>query len=92
LISKLRTGHCNLNYILFKTGRHENGLCETCLVPETIKHFLFECIDHQESQLSLAAELREFNSPITLKEVLNNTQYIPYIIRIIKEAGSYSTL
>jgi ribonuclease HI len=92
LISKLRLGHCNLNQILFRTNRHENGFCDTCLIPETIHHFLFDCIDHVESQLSLANYLQEFDLPFTLNEVLNNPSCIPLIINIIKEAGSYSTL
>jgi ribonuclease HI len=92
VITKLRLGHCRLNHILFKTNQHENGLCATCLTPETIHHFLFDCLGHQTSQLALSEKIKDLNNVFNIKEILNEPIYIPFIIDIIKEAGKVSTM
>jgi len=42
-LTRLRLGKCRLNNNLHKIRRHENGLCDTCKVPETVQHFLLDC-------------------------------------------------
>jgi hypothetical protein len=43
IITRLRLGKCLLNMYLFRIGRHNTGLCDICLQPETVQHFLLEC-------------------------------------------------
>lgn len=45
LITQLRTGHIALNAYLFRIGKNDTNICARCQdAPETVHHFLFECI------------------------------------------------
>ena len=43
LVHQIRLGKCRLNYYLHDINCHENGLCDSCQVSETIEHYLLEC-------------------------------------------------
>ena len=47
-------GKCLLNDILHLIKKHPVGLCEFCHYPETVPHYLLECIDLQEKWLVLS--------------------------------------
>ena len=38
-LTRIRLGTAKVNSILFRIGRHANGLCDTCGITETVKHF-----------------------------------------------------
>ena len=42
-ITRLRLGCCGLNLYLRKIGKHQNGLCDSCNLPESVEHFLLNC-------------------------------------------------
>jgi hypothetical protein len=44
LLAQLRTGHCRLNYYLWRFKKSESAKCEKCgYEKETVEHFLLEC-------------------------------------------------
>ena len=55
--------------------KHNDGLCGTCKVPETIEHYLMSC---RESEIY--EELKAFcdrkDSPFDIKTILNNRDAI----------------
>lgn len=42
-LTRLRLGHCRLWARLLLVGKHPNGLCTRCRVPETMSHVLLDC-------------------------------------------------
>jgi ribonuclease HI len=51
VITRLRLGKCRLNYYLHKIGKHPDGKCSTCNVPETIEHYLLYCKNEVTEQV-----------------------------------------
>ncbi len=43
IFTHLRTGHSNLNHTLHIIGKHNTGLCDVCLIEETVEHVLKKC-------------------------------------------------
>ncbi len=43
MFTHLRTGHSNLNHTLHIIGKHNTGLCDVCLLEETVEHVLKKC-------------------------------------------------
>ena len=41
--NRLQFGRCLLNAYLQQIDRHATGFCDTCGVPETVKHYVMEC-------------------------------------------------
>lgn len=46
----LLCGHSQLNYHLSKINNNKSQLCLTCKVPETMEHFLFDCLTYKEEK------------------------------------------
>ncbi|KAK7877514.1 hypothetical protein WMY93_031782 [Mugilogobius chulae] len=42
-LTRLRLGHCGLASGLFLIGKHADGCCECCGVPETVAHVVMRC-------------------------------------------------
>ena len=49
-IYRPRSGHNLLNSHLHRTGLHNSGLCDFCGELETVKHYLSDCLKHQQYQ------------------------------------------
>jgi ribonuclease HI/exonuclease III len=70
-LSRLRLGKCRLNYYLYKMKRHEDGLCSTCKVPETIEHYLMSCRESEiGEEIKVCCEINKIN--FELKSILTN--------------------
>ena len=63
IIMKLRTEYINLNHYLHHIHYHADGNCEHCGVPETVSHFLLDCIGYKKS---LALSLNRKNVDFTV--------------------------
>ena len=70
LITRLRLGKCCLNHYLFKINCHPTGLCSTCMVPETIEHFLFYCTNSNLCRV-LRSECTKLTVGMDLRSVLS---------------------
>jgi hypothetical protein len=57
--SRLRFGHTGLNASLWMIGRHETGLCDDCLVVETVEHVLIFCERYGLDRVRLCERVRE---------------------------------
>jgi len=79
VISRLRLHSCFLNKYLLKIGLHQTGLCETCLVPETVDHFLFHCNKHKELSILLLGSASALGHSTSLNIVLSLEPYMSII-------------
>ena len=70
LITKLQTGHTNLNNHLNKLKRHTTGNWPHCKQPETTEHALIHCTHYQTHRTTLQTTL-SLNKVPTLDEILN---------------------
>src|SRR5271157_3005731 len=55
IITRLRLGHCHLNYYLYKIDCHDTGLCDSCHVPQTLEHHFLFC----DAQIYLITKLKQ---------------------------------
>jgi len=57
VMSRMRIGHVGLNHYLNRFGMSVTDLCDTCMVEETIDHFLIDCRKYMEARGKLRSTL-----------------------------------
>jgi ribonuclease HI len=82
-IFRLKTGHCLLNSHLHKIGLHVSGLCEFCEEPETVKHFVLECLEFQQYQEAIIQFCHKYNIKITIENILSNKSCYPILYEYV---------
>ena len=89
IIYRLRTGHNRLNMHLHKIGLHNSGLCDFCEEPETVKHYLLDCLKFQHFQEYLVDFAMKNNIKLTIESILKNRDMFPiiydYVIKTQRE-------
>ena len=89
ILYRLRTGHNRLNMHLHKIGLHNSGLCDFCEEPETVKHYLLDCLKYQQYQENLIDFANKNNVKLTIESILNNRDMFPliydYVLKTKKE-------
>lgn len=78
LTFRLRSGYSLLNHNLFIMNKHPTGLCSTCHKPETVTHFLTECITPLVKKLKTKCQALDIN--FKTGNILNNQQLIKIIL------------
>ena len=74
--ARLRVGHAELNAYLNRFGQRDSPMCPGCRVPETIRHYILECRNYEDSRRTLVTNLRrEGVVEITLKTILGGGNY-----------------
>lgn len=94
-LSRLRLGHCALNSYLHLIGKHLDGLCEGCGVPETVTHVLMECVRFRGFRHILYSELFKLGvTNVTLPALLglSNPKVTSSLVRFLKASGLYVRL
>ena len=81
-IGRLRLGVSLTNQRLHKLGKHPNGLCDTCLVPDTIDHLLLHCKRQNISSL-LQNQCNIYKYEFNLKTLLETGIIQPTVYRLI---------
>ena len=82
-IYRLRTGHNRLNMHLHKIGLHNSGLCELCEEPESVKHYLLDCLKFQHFQENLVDFAMKKNIKLTIESILKNWDMFPIIYEYV---------
>ena len=89
IIYRLKTGHNRLNMHLHKLGLHDSGLCDFCEEPETVKHYLLDCLKYQHYQENLVDFANKNNVKLTIESILKNRDMFPliydYVLKTKKE-------
>ena len=52
IIKRLRVGHCRLTHICLMSG-DDQPVCESCILPLTVKHILVDCRNLRDTRLKL---------------------------------------
>ncbi len=97
IFTHLRTGHSNLNHNLHIIGKHNTGLCDVCLIEETVEHVLKKCKAYNKERRILKEELQavgcqEFTITSILNDGPNSGKQIKAVIRFIKNSGLYNRI
>jgi len=79
VITRLRLGKCQLNAYLYQIGKHADGLCVTCSKPETVLHFLIECLNNVVCS-AVHAACSKYNLYPTLDIILSDSRLHNVII------------
>jgi ribonuclease HI len=82
-IFRLKTGHCLLNSHLHRIGLHDSGFCEFCNEPETVKHYLLDCLNYQNYQEEIISYAHKYNILISIESILNNKTMYPVIYNYV---------
>ena len=77
ILYRLKTGHNRLNMHLHKIGLHNSGLCDFCKEPETVKHYLLDCLKYQHLQENLIDFAMKNNIKLTIESLLKNRNIFP---------------
>jgi len=77
--NRLQFGRCLLNAYLQQIDRHATGFCNTCGVPETVKHYVMECNNDVTREVQAFCQIR--NHEHNLANVLSNGEIIRLICR-----------
>jgi ribonuclease HI len=80
LAHRLRLGRCGLNAYLHQMKLHPTGLCESCLKPETVAHFLLECTG--EVATAVKRKCARLGVALTISDVLGNTEIIEVVTKV----------
>ena len=74
---------------LHKLGLHNSGLCDFCEEPETVKHYLLDCLKYQQYQENLIDFAVKNNIKLTIESILKNRDMFPliydYVLKTKKE-------
>ena len=71
-ITRLRFNKSLLGETQFKFKKKDNPLCDVCSVKEDVSHFLLDCSDHVDLQVTRNDELILMGITPTLKSILGN--------------------
>lgn len=63
LVTQLRTGHIPLYHYLASQNMRTDSSCKCGSSPETVEHFLFHCVIHNEQRQELCCKLDELDIP-----------------------------
>jgi ribonuclease HI len=77
--ARFRLGYLRLNHFLYKRRLHETGHCDSCGVPETINHFLFDCNNEIAKNLTQWCHQSGINPSI--HDILNSVTVIHKIYK-----------
>lgn len=75
IITRLRLHCCRLNMYLKKINLHPTGLCDVCLVPESVEHMILEC----KKTNSLTVKLKHIAGMLGVDLTLSNALTIPQL-------------
>ncbi len=78
-------------------GNHNTGLCDVCLIEETVEHVLKKCKAYKKERRILKEELQavgcqEFTITSLLNDGPNSGKQIKAVIRFIKNSGLYNRI
>ena len=86
VMTRLRLGHCGLAWDLAKMGKHEDGMCATCVKQQTVKHIFMECSRYkQERKMLYATVLNLGAKSISMKSLLNPTKNQARTVKAVLE-------
>ncbi|KAE9394284.1 hypothetical protein BT96DRAFT_749479, partial [Gymnopus androsaceus JB14] len=88
ILMQLCTGHAPLQKHLYAIHRADEPTCPCCKQhPETVYHFLMECLAHKNSQDCLRRRIRQRN--FTYSALLTTVESLRDFFQYINETGRF---
>uniref|UniRef100_A0A8C2KZI6 Uncharacterized protein n=1 Tax=Cyprinus carpio TaxID=7962 RepID=A0A8C2KZI6_CYPCA len=94
ILTRLRLGHCALNFGLARVGKHPDGRCR-CGQEETVNHVIMECSNHHTARRHMISELLECGvSNISVQTILNPKDYesTKIFMKFLHKTGLYARI
>jgi hypothetical protein len=95
LAVQLRIGHIPLNGYLKRIGKVNTDNCTECNkeheddpIPETVKHFLFECPAHTRHRRKLRTKIGR--SRFNLSKIMSDTDHLKALADYVQETGRFN--
>ena len=85
-IFRLCTGHCKFNH-LSRIGRHPDGLCRQCEIPETVEHMIEVCPKYLTARKRLKLALNQLDISFHSLEILRSTAAAKLVETFVRESG-----
>ena len=85
-LTRIRFGHTLLNQHLHLMGLHPDGLCDICMVTESVSHFLLDCIQYQNLQEPIINYCINKNIPINIYNILTNENLLDLVWAFVVES------
>ena len=83
IATRLRFRKCKLIHYLQIIGKHNDGNCDICRVPETVEHFIMHCRQNKTLIEKLNVYRRTLGNEVTLADSLKNKTMLNIIIDFI---------
>jgi hypothetical protein len=77
-ITRLRFGKTRLNENMKKIGLHQDGMCNTCKVTESVEHYVMECQESRIRDKVKDACIRT-NTPFEIQKILAHNDILDVI-------------
>jgi len=90
ILHQLRLGKCKLNFYKFEINKHETGLCDFCMVFETIEHYLIDCKRYTKERKKLFSRLNV--KQMCLQSLLGKEDHLQPVMAFIKATDKYYIL
>ena len=83
VLFRIWTGHCRLNYHLFRLQLHNSGNCNYCDERETTMHYIMHCKLYDEHRLSLRRAVSNCGVQWCYASILTDPKTLPYVTEYI---------
>ena len=89
LLTRLRTGHVQLNAYLHRFNLSETDQCSFCQEVESIEHYLLKCYKYSASRMLLEHEINKAGGEMTLSCLLGGDSHGKKQFKILKATVNY---
>ena len=86
---RLRFGVARLNHFMYIIGKHPTGMCATCMVRETVEHYLLHCDMFEDERKLMKTEVNQKELNIY---VLLQPRNIHIVLKYVKRTNRFRLL
>jgi len=83
IITRLRFQKCNMNAYLHIIGKHADGNCDICHVPETVEHFILHCKKNRTLIDNLTKSTKQLKISLETDDILKNKETLDIVVDYI---------
>jgi len=87
IIFRLQTWHNSLNFYLHRNGLYSDGLCTECRSPETVKHFLLQCLKYTYQRSKLKHATDKLHIDFNLQSLLRSEAPAVHVLAYVHDTN-----
>ena len=87
ILDQARMGSALLNHRKYRFNMHPDGLCQHCMVPEDMVHFVLDCREKSSASAAIRGEMKLLSSeyiPFGIGELLDIPRYCKIVIKALR--------